>query len=128
MQEMIKEHDQDIQFACTQASAISEESHVTGHYSIWRISSLIETLLWYICRVKEAILIRLQPNNITRDSGIEIPDGWMPTIKNSHGTTVQCCGNNQMSRRWGYQNTPVEHKYNTVELVDDQATSSPVED
>ena len=32
-------------------------------------------------RVKEAIQIRLQPNNINRNSGIEIPDAWMPTIK-----------------------------------------------
>ena len=32
-------------------------------------------------RVKEAIHIRLHPNNINRDSGIEIPEAWMPTIK-----------------------------------------------
>jgi len=33
-------------------------------------------------RVKEAILIRLHhPNNINRDSGIEIPEAWLPTIK-----------------------------------------------
>ena len=89
MQERIKEHDEDIQLACAQASAISEESHVTSHYSIWRISFLIKTLLWYICKVKEAIQIRLQPNNITRDSGIEIPEGWTPTIKNT--ATVQQC-------------------------------------
>ena len=32
-------------------------------------------------RVKEAIHIGLHPNNINRDSGIEIPEAWMPTIK-----------------------------------------------
>ena len=32
-------------------------------------------------RVKEAIHIGLHPNNINRDSGIEIPEVWMPTIK-----------------------------------------------
>ena len=32
-------------------------------------------------RVKEAIHIGLHPNNIKRDSGIEIPEAWMPTIK-----------------------------------------------
>ncbi|KAL9979688.1 hypothetical protein ACROYT_G017388 [Oculina patagonica] len=35
--------------------------------------------------VKEAIQIRLHPNNINRDSGIEIPEAWMPTIK-KHNT------------------------------------------
>ena len=32
-------------------------------------------------RFKEAIHIRLHPNNINKDSGIEIPEAWMPTIK-----------------------------------------------
>ena len=32
-------------------------------------------------RVKEAIHIGLHSNNINRDSGIEIPEAWMPTIK-----------------------------------------------
>ena len=36
---------------------------------------------WYTRRVKEAIHIRLHPNNINRDSGIEIPEAWIPTIK-----------------------------------------------
>ena len=36
---------------------------------------------WNTRRFKEAIHIRLQPNNINRDSGIEIPETWIPTIK-----------------------------------------------
>ena len=36
---------------------------------------------YHMRRVKEAIHIRLHPNNINRDSGIEIPEAWMPTIK-----------------------------------------------
>ena len=36
---------------------------------------------YYTRRVKEAIHIGLHPNNINRDSGIEIPEVWMPTIK-----------------------------------------------
>ena len=35
---------------------------------------------YYTRRVKEAIQIRLHPDNINRDSGIEIPEAWMPTI------------------------------------------------
>ena len=40
-------------------------------------------------RVKEAIHIRLHPDNINRDSGIEIPEAWMPTIKKHNRKTVQ---------------------------------------
>ncbi len=35
----------------------------------------------YTRRFKEAIQIRLHPNNIKRDSGIEIPEAWIPTIR-----------------------------------------------
>ena len=34
----------------------------------------------YTHRVKEAIHVRLHPNNIDRDSGIEIPEAWMPMV------------------------------------------------
>ena len=36
---------------------------------------------WYTRGVKEAIHIRLRPNNINKDSAIEIPEAWIPTIK-----------------------------------------------
>ena len=36
---------------------------------------------WYTPTVKEAIHRRLHPNNINRDSGINIPEAWIPTIK-----------------------------------------------
>ena len=47
----------------------------------------------YTCRVKEAIHIRLHPNNINRDSGIEIPEAWIPTIRkhNSQPNTKRTC-------------------------------------
>jgi len=52
-----------------------------------RSSLLIEFLTG---RVKEAIHVRLHPNNINRDSGIEIPEAWIPTIKkHSSRRTVQ---------------------------------------
>ena len=44
---------------------------------------------YYTRRVKEAIHIRLHPDNINKDSGIEIPETWMPTIKKS--TTGEPC-------------------------------------
>ncbi|RMX61571.1 hypothetical protein pdam_00020435, partial [Pocillopora damicornis] len=36
---------------------------------------------YYTRRVKGAIHTRLHPDNINKDSGIEIPKAWMPTIK-----------------------------------------------
>ena len=36
---------------------------------------------WYTRRVKEAIYTRPHPNNINRDSRIDIPEAWIPTIK-----------------------------------------------
>ena len=36
---------------------------------------------WYSRRVKEVTRTRHHHNNINRDSGIEIPEAWMPTIR-----------------------------------------------
>ena len=90
MQDRIKEHDRDIQLAHTQTSAVSEHANETGHLPIWKEVKFINRVPhWYTRRVKEAIHIRLHPNNINRDSGIEIPEAWIPTIKkhNSRSTT-----------------------------------------
>ena len=41
-----------------------------------KLSLLItQPSLVLLCRVKEAIHIRLHPNDVNRDSGIEIPEG-----------------------------------------------------
>ena len=69
MQERIKEHDRDIRFARTQNSAVSEHANETGHLPIWNeIKFNDHDPHWYTRRVKEAIHIRLDPNNINRDS------------------------------------------------------------
>ncbi|XP_078384814.1 uncharacterized protein LOC144667294 [Oculina patagonica] len=82
MQDRIKEHDRDIRLARTQTSAVVEHTNNTGHYPLWNEVKFIDRdSHWYTRRVKEAIHIRLHPNNINRDSGIEIPEAWMPTIK-----------------------------------------------
>ena len=39
---------------------------------------------YYTRRVKEAIHVRLHSDDIDRDSGIEIPEAWMPTIRKKH--------------------------------------------
>ena len=80
MRERIKEHD--MQFAGTQTSGVSEHANETGHIPIWsKIKFIDRDPYWYTRRVKEAIHIRLHPNNINRDSGIDIPEAWIPTIK-----------------------------------------------
>ena len=91
MQERSKERDRDIRLARTQTSTVSEHTHKTGHYPIWNEVKFIDRdPHWYTRRVKEAIYIRLHPNNINRDSGIEIPEAWMPTIKkHNNRRTVQ---------------------------------------
>ncbi|KAL9965123.1 hypothetical protein ACROYT_G028877 [Oculina patagonica] len=82
MQDRIKEHDRDIRLARTQTSAVAEHTNNTGHYPLWNEVKFIDRdQHWYKRRVKEAIHIRLHPNNINRDNGIEIPEAWMPTIK-----------------------------------------------
>ena len=55
----------------------------------------------YTRRVKEAIQIRLHSNNINRDSGIEIPEAWIPTIRkhDSRSTTKRTLeGTSSVSR------------------------------
>ena len=94
MQDRIKEHDRDIRLARTQTSAVSEHANETGHFPIWKEVKFIDRdPHWYTRRVKEAIHIRLHPNNINRDSGIEIPEAWIPTIRkhNSRTTTKRTC-------------------------------------
>ena len=94
MQERIKEHNRHIRLACTQTSAASKHAKEMGHLPIWKEVEFIDrNPHWYTHRVKEAIHIGLHPSNINRDSGIEIPEAWIPTIKkhNSRSTTKQIC-------------------------------------
>ena len=66
----------------------------SGHLPIWKEVKFIDRdPHWYTRRVEEAIHIRPHPNNINRDSGIEIPEAWIPTIRkhNSRPTTKRTC-------------------------------------
>ena len=73
MQDRIKEHDRDIRLARTETSAVSEHAHNTGYKPLWNEVKFINRDPYYCTRrVKEAIHIRLHPNNINSDSGIEI--------------------------------------------------------
>ena len=75
MRERIKEQDRDIRLARAQTFTISERANETGHLPISeRVKFIDRDSHWYTRRVKEAIHIRLNPNNASRDSGIEIPE------------------------------------------------------
>ena len=85
MQERMKENDRNIRLACTQNSAVSEHAYGTRHKPVWnKTKFIVRESHWYTRKVKEAIHIRLNPNNINRDSGAEIPEAWMPTKKRKH--------------------------------------------
>ena len=67
--------------------ALSEHANKTSdlrpkiwQYPLW-VKFIHRDPHWYCRRTKEVIYIRLHPNNINRDSGIEIPEAWMPTIR-----------------------------------------------
>ena len=71
----------------THTSAVSEHAYKTGHYPLWDDVQFIDRELhWYSRRVKEAIHIRLHPNNINRDSGIEVPEARVPTMSRRHNS------------------------------------------
>jgi len=107
IQERIKEHDRDIRLARTQTSAISEHAHETGHYPIWNeVKFFDRDPHQYTHRVKETIHIRLHPNNIKRDSGIEIPEAWMPMIKKHN--------NRRMVRQWTTEGTATRWNNGTI--------------
>ena len=53
----------------------------------FRIKFIDQDSHWYTCRVKEAVHVRLHPNNINGDSRIEIPEAWMPRIKEHNRNT-----------------------------------------
>ena len=69
---------------------VSEHTKETGHYPLWdEIKFIDRDSHWYTRRVKEAIHIRLHPNNINKDNEMEIPEAWMPTVKKHSRRMVQ---------------------------------------
>ena len=58
--------------------------HFRAHPQHWTLPAL-ERSTW----VKEAIHLRLYPNNINRDSEVEIPEAWMSTDASNHSWAQQ---------------------------------------
>ena len=77
-------------------SAVSKCANATGHHPLWDKVRFIDCdPHWYTCRVKEAIHMRLHPNDINRDNGIEIPEAYDQTAQQPIGTAADCTGNVQ---------------------------------
>ncbi len=61
---------------------MNDFSKETGQFPLWNQVKFIDCdSHQYKRRVKEAIQIRFHPNNINRDSRIEIPEAWISMIK-----------------------------------------------
>ncbi|XP_041470683.1 uncharacterized protein LOC121420200 [Lytechinus variegatus] len=85
----MKEHRRDVRLRRTDSSAVAEHAWDSDHLPNWdEVSCIANDKHWYTRRIKEAIQIRLHPSNINRDSGIEIPDEWLPTIRRHTASTV----------------------------------------
>ena len=84
MHERMKEHNRDIRLARTQASLVSEHANKTDHfhYSFQRLYNFLD-------RDPHVRLQRPYTQNINRDSGIKIPEAWMPTIKKNSSDQYQ---------------------------------------
>ena len=94
-----------------ETSAVSEHAHNTGHKPLWNEVKFIDRdPYYYTRRVKEAIHIRLHPNNINKDSGIEIPEAWMPTIKKHNNRRAMRQRTAEGANHWvnsKYRNAPI---------------------
>ena len=89
---------------------LSTDAHNTGHYLLWdEVKFIDRDPHWYTLRVKEAIHIRLHPNNINSDSGIEIPEAWMSTIKkhNNRRATEKQATEGAANRNSEDRNAPI---------------------
>ena len=66
-----------------------EHANETGHLPIWNQDRFNDPdPHWYTRRVKEAIHMRLHPNNINRDGGVEIPEAGIPTVEKYSSRSV----------------------------------------
>ena len=61
-------------------SAVSEHANKTGYHPLWdEVKFIDRDLTGTLVELRR--LSRLHHNNINRDSGIKIPEAWMPTIR-----------------------------------------------
>ena len=125
MQERIKDHNRDIRLVRTESSAVLEHANETGHIRCGR-KFIHRDSHWHTRKVKEAIHIRLNPNNINRHNGFEIPEAWISTIRKhqnkhvaSQRTPEESIVNSNNSRVETHQSQHTNAIYNAAtETVD----------
>ena len=75
IKERITEHKRDVRLRRTDNSAVAEHAWNNQHQPDWDgVQCLSQERHWYTRRVKEAINIRLNPNNFNRDNGSISPN------------------------------------------------------
>jgi hypothetical protein len=78
----IKEHSADIKNERNQTSALAEHSLTTKHHIRLEDTKILakeDHLLKR--RIREAIEIIKNPDNLNRDNGLEISESWIPLIR-----------------------------------------------
>nr|XP_054766136.1 uncharacterized protein LOC129273118 [Lytechinus pictus] len=99
--ERMLEHRRDVKHRRIDSSAVAEHAWNADHPPNWdEVSCIAQDKHWYTRRVKEAIQIRLHPNNVNRDNGIDIPEEWFPTI--CERTKTISCVDNVIRYRYRY--------------------------
>ena len=107
------------------------------HHFFWSIGMKLDPR-WHTSKVEEAILIRLQPTKINRDSRMKIPGAWMPTTKKHNnrravrrrtakGTTHWHRGSKRVNHSCGKTNQS-QQSIQLYNKTRDQSTLSPDED
>ena len=126
MHEQIKGHYRDMWLLQTETSAVSEYANMTGHYPLWdKVKFIDQDPHWYSRRVKEAIHIRLHPNKINRDRGIEIPEAWMPTNRRHSSQSVpQPTAKGTVSSSYNTNNTLDQNPPTMSEACDTPVTNN----
>ena len=126
MHDRIKEHYRDLWLLRTQTSAVFEYANMTRHFLLWdEVKFFDEDPHWYSRRVKEAIHIRLHPNNINRDCGIEIPEVWVPMIRqHSSRSLPQTTAEGTVSSSNNTNNTLDQNPPNMNEARDTPVTNN----
>ena len=85
-------------YARTETSAVSKHAH-TGHQPFWSEVKFIDREPdYHTRRVKDVIHIRLYPDIINRNSGIEIPEACMPMIKKTQQLESRATADRQGSK------------------------------
>jgi hypothetical protein len=78
----LKEHRRHIRLNQLERSAVAEHSLTTYHRIDFDSASKLGTTTRYMdCLVREAIEIRLHPDNFNRDDGFNLSYAWRPIIK-----------------------------------------------